>query len=266
MLMYKEFFQMSYILDFQGFKNVNNDFIVKELAIVSTDGQFYELQLFQPPCDFSELPQHLQKQVVWLEKQYHGLYWSSGYKNYNRLKDVFKCITIDGEMYVKGRDKQKFISNLLSDFKINVVNLEDLGCPSVNMLKQQTNISSIKPCCFNHNPKHCAYVNVHILLDWWKTEQEFKKKIENIDSAIEECYKDNYDNMSKELVQSLPKSFILHYVENIESMYEKLPEFLKKDSDILNNMKCNDHFFCLSKNFNPKKKDCFFCKQKMNLF
>lgn len=170
---------MSYILDFQGFKNVTNDFIVKELAIVSTDGQFYELQLFQPPCDFSELPQRLQKQVVWLEKQYHGLYWGSGYKNYNCLKDIFKGITIDGNMYVKGADKQKFVSNLLSDFNVNVINFEDLGCPNLQTLKQQTNLFAMKPCSFNHNPKHCAYVNVQILLEWWKSELEFNKKLTN---------------------------------------------------------------------------------------
>lgn len=168
---------MSYILDFQGFKNADNDFIIKELAIVSTDGQFYELQLFQPPCDFNELPRQVQKQVLWLEKQYHGLYWSSGYKNYNCLKDVFKSITINGDIYLKGKEKQKFISNMLSDMNVNICNLEDLDCPNLSTLKQQTNISAFKPCCFNHNSKHCAYINVHVMLNWWKFEQEFKKSL-----------------------------------------------------------------------------------------
>lgn len=251
---------MSYILDFQGFKNADNDFIIKELAIVSTDGQFYELQLFQPPCDFNELPRQVQKQVLWLEKQYHGLYWSSGHKNYNCLKDVFKSITtINGDIYLKGKEKQKFISNMLSDLNVNVCNLEDLDCPNLSTLKRQTNISSFKPCCFNHNSEHCAYINVHVMLNWWKTEQEFKRKFEKINTAIEECSKSNYKNMSTELVRCLPKSFIINYVDDIESIFDNLPDVLKKDKDILLHMKCKKHFFCLSNNFNPKRKDCFFC-------
>lgn len=257
---------MSYILDFQGFKSVANDFIVKELAIVSTDGQFYELQLFQPPCDFNELPQHLQKQVVWLEKRYHGLYWASGYKNYNSLKDVFKCVTIDGTIYVKGQEKQKFIINLLSDFNINVINLEDLGCPNLNILKQQTNITAMKPCCFNHNTKYCAYVNVHVLLDWWKSEEAFKKKIEKVNFAIDECFKNNYANMTAETISYLPKSFIVNYIDNVGLIHDKLPEHLKKDQDVLKSMKCLEHYFCLSStDLHPKRKDCYFCKNKINL-
>jgi hypothetical protein len=253
---------MSYILDFQGFKNVQNEFIVKELAIVSTDGQFYELQLFQPPCDFNELPQHLQKQVVWLEKQYHGLYWGSGCKNYNSLKDVFRGIVIDGNVYVKGRDKKKFIENLLVDFQVNVINLEDLGCPNLNILKKQTNLKVMKPCCFNHSPKHCAYVNVHVLLDWWKAEQEFQKRIEKVNLAIDHCFQKNFKFINEELICNLPKSFIVNYIDDIDEIYEKLPEKLKNDEDIQMCLKCTDHFFCLSNNFNPKRKDCYFCINK----
>lgn len=253
---------MSYILDFQGFKNVHNEFIVKELAIVSTDGQFYELQLFQPPCDFNELPVHLQKQVVWLEKHYHGLYWGSGCKNYNSLKDVFKSIAIDGDVYVKGKDKQKFIKNLLTEFNVNVINFEDLGCPNLSTLKQQTNLKVMKPCCFNHNPKHCAYVNVHVLLSWWQAEQAFKKRFEQVNLAIEQCFQNNCKYMSTELVRHLPKSFIVHYLDDVESIYDELDDQLKNDKDVLNSFKCTEHFFCMANNFNPKRRDCYFCKNK----
>lgn len=77
---------MEFKLYFQGFKNVKKEFIVKDLTVVSIDGNLYELQLFQPPCQFQQLPTHLQKQVIWLEKQWHGLYWSSGFRSYKDLK------------------------------------------------------------------------------------------------------------------------------------------------------------------------------------
>lgn len=51
---------IEFILDFQGFININNEFMVKESAFVSFDGSVYEMQLFQPPCQFQQLPTQFQ--------------------------------------------------------------------------------------------------------------------------------------------------------------------------------------------------------------
>lgn len=56
---------MEFILDFQGFKNENNGFIIKELAIISVDETINDLHLFQPPYSFHHLPDHLKIQVQW---------------------------------------------------------------------------------------------------------------------------------------------------------------------------------------------------------
>lgn len=71
--------------------------------------------------------------------------------------------------------------------------------------------------------------------------------------------------MSTDLVRCLPKSFIVNYVDDIDSIICKLPDHLRNDKDVIKNMKCTDHFFCLSNNFNPKRKDCYFCKNKLDL-
>lgn len=58
---------MVIIVDFQGFKSLNNEFIVKELAVLTTNEQLYEFNLFQLPCGLGELSPYLKKQVIWIE-------------------------------------------------------------------------------------------------------------------------------------------------------------------------------------------------------
>ncbi len=253
-----------YILDIQGFKSVNNEYIVKELAIISTDESIYELQLFKPPCDFKELPDYLQKQVVWLENQYHGLFWGSGTRNYSELKDVFKGLNLNGIIYVKGLEKKEFVMKLLSpELMVNIVNIEDMNCPNLNILKQMCNPKVLKPCAFNHNNKHCAYVNAHVILHWLRLEKFVDSRNMFANKAIEEFYKcKSVEQMPKELIKYLPKVFILHNVKEIDPIFDHLSFSLKNDSEILENLICKIHSFSdtQGKVYNLKRKHCFLCE------
>jgi hypothetical protein len=258
---------MEFILDFQGFKNEQNKFVVKELAIISTDGNLYELQLFQPPCHFNELPDSVKKQVIWLEKQFHGLYWGSGHKHYNELEDVFRGVNLEGKVYVKGTEKEAFVKELLKNFPVTVINIEDLGCPGLNILKKQMQKAPLKPCSFNHNSKNCAYLNCHALLQWWKFEKFAYARLEMVDLSIKECFSKGFLNIPQDLVRFLPKHFILNKNEDIEYIFDKLPKHLQTDEDILANMRCTDHRFWNGSTTEfdgpmQKRKDCFFCKYK----
>lgn len=261
---------MEFILDFQGFKIEKNEFVIKELSIISTDGQFYELHLFQPPCEFDELSENVKKQIVWLEKHYHGLYWASGLKEYSELKDIIKGMNISGKVYVKGVEKQKFISETLADLPsaTTVINLEDLGCPKLSVLRKELQPTFLKSCSFNHNSNNCAFVNCHAILQWWKQEQFAKCKLELVDLAIKECYSKGYINLASYLIPFLPKHFILNYSEDIDLIYEKLPKHLQTDEELQQNRRCNEHYYWkgVSSGFqdwdgpNPKKKHCYYCK------
>ena len=55
---------MEFILDFQGFKNEKNDYIVKELAIMSTDARIYELHLFLPPYNLRQLSKNMKNKYT----------------------------------------------------------------------------------------------------------------------------------------------------------------------------------------------------------
>lgn len=261
---------MEFILDFQGFKNENNEFVVKELAIVSTNGLIYELQLFLPPCDLNQLPQNVQKQVHWLETHLHGLYWAAGFKEYSQLKDVFKNIDISGTVYVKGEEKKIFIAQLLSNFKVNVVNLEDHGCPSLQLLKQTIQMRDLKPCLFNHPTSNCAYLNAHILLQWWNMEKIiFAKRVGKINEAIKEWVTMGY-KMRGDLIKYLPKEFIVNCIGSIEPIYHKLPQHLKTDVDVVKNMPCLEHYQAFENGDVidgpvPKRKHCYYCRKMITL-
>ena len=255
---------MEFIIDVQGFKSLGNEFIVKELALISTDAKMYELHIFKPPCNFFDLPHHVQKQVLWLEKAHHGLFWGSGFRKYDQLKDIFANLKISGNVYVKGKEKQKIITDLLSKPDVNVINLEDLGCPNLQELKSNFyQPQLIKPCVFLHNPLKCAYINVYVLLQWWKTERLIEERLANVNMAIAECYSKGYKGLRPELVKFLPKEFISTHYEDVENIYDNLPEYLKNDVSILLSMRCSDHYKESNGDTfdgpNPKRKHCPFC-------
>ena len=260
---------MEFILDFQGFKNKDNEFIIKELAIISTDCQVYELQLFLPPCSLHDLPKTVRKQVHWVERHSHGLYWSSGFKGYSQIKDIFKNIDIRGNVYVKGLEKTNFIAQLLSEFEVRIINLEDLGCPKLSLLKERVHLGSFKPCSFSHSPTNCAYINVHVLLQWWNIEKQATiDTSKNIDLAIKEWVEKGY-TMQDEFVKFLPKQFIINYVTALDFIYHKLPPQLQSDPNIIENLRCQEHYQFANECDEIdgpviKRKYCYFCKQKIN--
>lgn len=257
---------MDFIMDVQGFKGVHNQFIVKELAIMSTDGQMYEFQLFQPPCHFNQLSEDVQKQVHFLEKQFHGLFWSSGFQPYSNLKDILRNMKLTGVVYVKGVEKSLFVSELLHGFKVSVINIEDIGCPSLSVLKKHLQPYTLKPCAFSHDSKNCAYINVNAILQWFRLEQFTKDRMKMVNIAMSECKKRGYSNLQLELVKFLPKEFIISYHEDIELIYDKLQKDLQSDPEILCNLRCDEHIHSKSggncdelEGANPKRKHCRYC-------
>lgn len=262
--------RMEFILDFQGFKNVSNEFIIKELAIVSTNEEINELYLFRPPYGFHQLPDRLKIQVYWLEKYFHGLDWSSGLKDFDEINDVLKNVfKLGGTVYVKGGEKCAFVRSLLSSLAVQVLNIEDIGCPSLQLLRQTFKLSNQKPCPFIHSADNCAYNNVHRILEWWKIDQLVLSRMEIVNQAIKDCFSYGYSKMSTDLVKYLPKDFIINYHEDVDIIFDKLPQKLKDDEDINSCKQCDKHFHWSNgldsdcwDGKNLKRKHCYFCKQE----
>lgn len=264
---------MEFILDFQGFKNENNGFIIKELAIISVDETINDLHLFQPPYSFHHLPDHLKIQVQWLEKHFHGLLWNSGHKNFNELGGVLKDnFKFGGTVYVKGLEKSNYIQSLTADIGVSVLNIEDFGCPSLPVLRRTQILTNHKTCPFNHPPDHCALCNAKLILEWWKMERLMLSRVEIVNLAIKECFSKGYKKMSNDLIKHLPKYFILNYHEDVDDIFDKLPHQLKVDEDVIGCKRCDRHYHCFESadsdcwdGKNPKIKDCFFCTVMRNL-
>ena len=72
-------FVMEYVVDLPGFQRPINEFVIKELAIISLNYDVPPIVfLFGPPIPWSDLPAKYKSVNLWLERNYHHLPWSAG--------------------------------------------------------------------------------------------------------------------------------------------------------------------------------------------
>lgn len=175
------------VLDIQCFK-LDKELIVKEFAC--TDGFSVKHVTFKPPFPFRCLRNgHAKRSVCWLEQKYHGLSWSSGNVKLCELRAILQRLSqIYEVLYVKGRQKQKFLQH----FVPNVENIEDYY-DDVPSLRNFTQI----PACFDHDLEkcHCALRNVYMLHKYLMTKHYEKEKIvyddeSNNDNVNNRCNND----------------------------------------------------------------------------
>jgi len=97
---------MNVIVDLQGFWKPDNVFVLKEIAVLPPGAETLVVYQFAAPSPWRDLPLSYQRKIRWLERQYHGLRWSSGTLPYNTVKDVLNSLLKGASrVYVKGRDK-----------------------------------------------------------------------------------------------------------------------------------------------------------------
>lgn len=97
------------VIDFHGFRDNNNRFIVKELAIV---GDSFQTQvLFKPPYDQNVLNAKMQRNTRWLTRNVHGIKWEEGGVPYDEeiIRTLCRPFNI---IYTKGLEKVNFLQNL----------------------------------------------------------------------------------------------------------------------------------------------------------
>lgn len=100
-----------YVVDVQGFKASNNEFVFKEVAIVHLEEDAIpSVFFFKPPFKWNKLLPKNKSINHWLELNYHGLAWTSGDISYKELNDIMKLALINAKrVYVKGSEKTKWI-------------------------------------------------------------------------------------------------------------------------------------------------------------
>lgn len=151
---------MNAIVDVQGFKNEDNKFIVKELAILCKN--HIMVLLIKPPYPYYNLTRKERSQVSWIEKN-RGLLWNEGFVPYYYYKFLILDFLKNRQIYTKGVEKVSWLKEILETE--NVFNLEDKNCPKLEVLYNNYLLSSdIKSCIYHSNT--CALKNVTCLNKW----------------------------------------------------------------------------------------------------
>ena len=156
---------MDYVVDFQGFHDNGNNFILKELCIQSIEnGKLVGARkqyLFLPPFDFRHLSDKKKKEVNYLKNRFHKFSWNCGLQDYDEVYSILKNLNGAKCIYVKGSEKKQVLEKELNR---RIIDLETLNCPSLSVLKQQD--SFVIDCPFMHNTRNCAVNNVYLLSRW----------------------------------------------------------------------------------------------------
>src|SRR6266576_2523087 len=138
--------EKTYIIDFQGFKDLQNRFIMKELAIISCNMNKIVHCIIKPPYPFKVLFSERKKQIMRLKNNYHGLDWEDGFITKKAAMALFRETVKDGEnLLIKGKERCKFIQHLFPTK--TVIDLEDLECPPAKRIPELSNA----PQCFHYN-------------------------------------------------------------------------------------------------------------------
>lgn len=152
---------MKAVVEFQGFLNPNNEYIIKELVIICVETELPQQWLFKPPGNRLPPCVKYSEPNKWLALHYHGIPWDSGETEYYQLENILRMKTYMYEtIYTKGLEKSQYLSTLM---RRCVSNLEDEGCPSVKTLQHTKDIS----CEYHKNTSfQCALHNAIKLTQW----------------------------------------------------------------------------------------------------
>lgn len=149
---------MDLFVDFQGFKNGSNEFIVKEFAVATSDGTIIQHWTVRSPCPYAVLDVKTKKQCTWTTNHYHGIRWQDGDVTIQALHRQLFPILNSSVVYVKGLEKANYIKEFFSSCL--VIDLEDY--PSLK------NLTTSNVYCFFHGKSKmmCALNNVLKLVQY----------------------------------------------------------------------------------------------------
>lgn len=161
-----------YVIDFQAFKDDNNKYILKELAILSIDRTTIMHCLILSPYHFSQLSVEAQTAAKYLVKNHHKIKWTDGFITFRQALTMLKSMLNEyDELYVKGSERKTFIEQLL---KIKTFNLDDFDCPKIKLLNEP----SYQPECFykRHSNKNANYSEICSLRYVYKLKSWFLRR------------------------------------------------------------------------------------------
>ena len=132
--------------------------ITKELGLFF-DGSAQGFS-FCPPKAFKP-----NKQTTWNTSPLHGIAWSSGKLDYDKLFAVSYDIKVmNAEVFARGLEKCRLLTRLLGQ---NVENLDDYGCPKIQDLVKTDSLWICSNYPFRHKTRlHCAEIKAKVYEEW----------------------------------------------------------------------------------------------------
>ena len=135
--------------------------VIKELGLF-IDGSVQGFSFCQPKNFKSN------KQTTWNTNHLHGIAWSSGKLEYEKLFAVlYDIIKMNAEFFAKGFEKCRLLTRLLGQ---KVQNLDDYGCPKIQNIVGEGKADSswiCSSCPFRHKTGlHCAERKAKVYGDW----------------------------------------------------------------------------------------------------
>lgn len=150
------------MLDIQCVLRSDNKYLIKEMSVVDIDGWSTQHWIFKH--SLSTQDGKSRKTNKWLESNFHQLALEYGDVEYEELDRILNSLKFE-TIYVKGEQKQKIITEYIP--QVNVINMEELGCPRIDQLCDE---NWTLPCCIFHmnlNPKQCTFYKIFALRKWF---------------------------------------------------------------------------------------------------
>ena len=115
---------------------------------------------FCPPKSFKP-----NKQTIWNTSHLHGIAWSSGKLDYEKLFTVFYDINVmNEEVFAKGFEKCRLLTNVLGR---NIENFDDYGCRKIQDLVKTKSSWICSSYSFRTKTRlHCAERKAKVYGDW----------------------------------------------------------------------------------------------------
>ena len=132
--------------------------VIKEMGLFN-DGSVQGFS-FCPPKTFKS-----NKQTSWNTRHLHGIAWSSGKLDYEKIFAGFYDIKVmNAEVFAKGLEKCRLLTNLLGQ---NVENSDDYGCPKFQDLVKSDSLWNCSSYPFRRKTRlHCAERKAKVYGEW----------------------------------------------------------------------------------------------------
>lgn len=156
---------MNIVVDIQGLKDKYNNFVPKEIAVVSLKKSYLAHWIISPPYPYNVLPPSVKRQNTWLKCNHHGIEWSEGETPLRAAEATLKQIAVQSDrLFTRTADTAAYLAQLTDCFVINLD--EDTEPPSRHLLPESTTFCIFHGLLHKNDSFECALNNAVRIKKW----------------------------------------------------------------------------------------------------